>query len=182
VLIPPKYQAVTKILVKRERVDPVVTSQRSDPMQVKEDVGEEELNSEIELIESDDVLRQTVIAKWLAAPQVDAVVPGIRPSEDEQISKAVMRLKADLHVDLLKKSTIISLTYTSSNPKFAVKVLETLSNAYIDKHLAVHRPAGQVKSSSRKPSAIIAIWKRRRASSRRLPASREAWLRNWRGT
>jgi len=65
VLIPPKYQAVTKILVKRERVDPVVTSQRSDPMQVKEDVGEEELNSEIELIESDDVLRQTVIANGL---------------------------------------------------------------------------------------------------------------------
>src|SRR6266852_3077381 len=61
VLIPPKYQGVTKILVKRERVDPVITSQRSDPMQVKEDVGEEELNSEIELIESDDVLRQTVI-------------------------------------------------------------------------------------------------------------------------
>jgi len=145
VLIPPKYQAVTKILVKRERVDPVVTSQRSDPMQVKEDVGEEELNSEIELIESDDVLRQTVIANGLQRHKSMLSYLGIRPSEDEQISKAVMRLKADLHVDLLKKSTIISLTYTSSNPKFAVKVLETLSNAYIDKHLAVHRPAGQVK-------------------------------------
>ena len=50
--------AATKILVKRERVDPVVTPQRSDNMQVKEDISEEELNSEIELIESDDVLRQ----------------------------------------------------------------------------------------------------------------------------
>ncbi len=145
VLIPPKYQGVTKILVKRERVDPVITSQRSDPMQVKEDVGEEELNSEIELIESDDVLRQTVIANGLQRHKSMLSYLGIHPNEEEQISKAVMRLKADLHVELLKKSTIISLTYTSSSPKLAVKVLETLSNAYIDKHLAVHRPAGQVK-------------------------------------
>jgi len=56
---------VTKILVKRERCRPGrhFATQRS--MQVKEDVGEEELNSEIELIESDDVLRQTVIANGL---------------------------------------------------------------------------------------------------------------------
>jgi uncharacterized protein involved in exopolysaccharide biosynthesis len=145
VLIPPKYQAITKILVKRERVDPVVTSQRSDPMQVKEDVGEEELNSEIELIGSDDVLRQTVIANGLHKHKSMLSYVGIHPSEEEKISKAVLRLKADLHVELLKKSTIISLTYSSSNPKLAVKVLESLSNAYIDKHLAVHRPAGQVK-------------------------------------
>src|SRR3974390_1113479 len=56
-MIPPKYQAVTKILVKRERIDPVVTPQRSDSMQVKEDISEEELNSEIELMMSDDALR-----------------------------------------------------------------------------------------------------------------------------
>jgi succinoglycan biosynthesis transport protein ExoP len=144
-LIPPKYQAVTKILVKRERVDPVVTPQRSDTMQVREDISEEEMNSEIELIESDDVLRQTVIGCGLQQHKSLLSRIGFRPSEDEKISKAIMRLKADLHVELLKKSNIISLTYSSSDPKQAARVLTVLSNAYIDQHLAVHRPAGQVK-------------------------------------
>jgi uncharacterized protein involved in exopolysaccharide biosynthesis len=144
-LLPPKYQAVTKILVKRERVDPVVTPQRSDNLQVKEDISEEELNSEIELIGSDDVLRQTVLTCGLQKHKSLLSYIGINRSEDEKISKAIMRLKADLHVELLKKSNIISLTYSSSDPKAAAHVLDVLSNAYIDQHLAVHRPAGQVK-------------------------------------
>ena len=144
-MMPPKYQAVTKILVKRERVDPVVTPQRSDNMQVKEDISEEELNSEIELIESDDVLRQTVMTCGLQQRKSMLSYIGIKRSEEEKISKAILRLKADLHVELLKKSNIISLSYSSSNPKAAAHVLDVLSNAYIDQHLAVHRPAGQVK-------------------------------------
>jgi uncharacterized protein involved in exopolysaccharide biosynthesis len=144
-MMPPKYQAVTKILVKRERVDPVVTPQRSDNMQVKEDISEEELNSEIELIESDDVLRQTVLTCGLQQRKSMLAYIGIKRSEEEKVSKAIIHLKADLHVELLKKSNIISLSYTSANPKLAAHVLEVLSNAYIDQHLAVHRPVGQVK-------------------------------------
>jgi len=143
--LPPKYQAVTKILVKRERVDPVVTPQRVDNLQVKEDISEEELNSEIELIESDDVLRQTVLTCGLQQRKSLLSYIGIKRSEDEKISKAILRLKADLHVELLKKSNIISLSYSASDPKAAAHVLDVLSNAYIDQHLAVHRPAGQVK-------------------------------------
>jgi uncharacterized protein involved in exopolysaccharide biosynthesis len=144
-MIPPKYQAVTKILVKRERIDPVVTPQKSDNMQVKEDISEEELNSEIELMMSDDVLRQTVLTCGLQQHKSTLSYIGIKQSEDEKVSKAIIHLKADLHVELLKKSDVISLTYTSSNPKLAARVLDVLSVAYIDKHLAVHRPAGQVK-------------------------------------
>ena len=144
-MLPPKYQAVTKILVKRERVDPVVTPQRSDNLQVKEDISEEELNSEIELIESDDVLRQTVLDVRTAAAQVDAGVHRHQAERGREDFESDLRLKADLHVELLKKSNIISLSYSSSDPKAAAHVLDVLSNAYIDQHLAVHRPAGQVK-------------------------------------
>ena len=43
------YQAHMKILVKRERVDPVVTAQSSTIAQASTPVSEEELNSEAEL-------------------------------------------------------------------------------------------------------------------------------------
>src|SRR5215472_10385523 len=61
-VVPPDYQSVTKILVKRERVDPVVSSEKTNPVMVQNSVSEEELNSEVELILSNDVLRETVTA------------------------------------------------------------------------------------------------------------------------
>src|ERR1700730_12855808 len=59
--LPARYRAETKLLVKRERLDPVVSPEQNAPMMFKDTVSEEELNSEVELIESDDVLRKVVV-------------------------------------------------------------------------------------------------------------------------
>ena len=60
-LVPPTYESKSQILVKRERVDPVVSAEKNNPLQVREDVTEEEINSEAELITSEDVLRKAVM-------------------------------------------------------------------------------------------------------------------------
>jgi uncharacterized protein involved in exopolysaccharide biosynthesis len=65
IFMPTSYQAHTKILVKRERVDPVISPGQSAPVMVKDEVTEEELNSEVELLESDDVLGQVAMASGL---------------------------------------------------------------------------------------------------------------------
>src|SRR3984885_16307936 len=65
ILMPTSYQAHTKILVKRERVDPVISPGENAPVMVKDEVTEEELNSEVELLESDDVLSQVAMASGL---------------------------------------------------------------------------------------------------------------------
>jgi len=59
-LLTPKYRAETEILVKRERVDPVVSAELTQPLTIQADVQEEEMNSEVEIIKSDDVLRKVV--------------------------------------------------------------------------------------------------------------------------
>src|SRR5580692_634854 len=64
VLLPRKYEAEMKILVNRERVDAVVTP---DPDNVNGPgivpaVSEEDLNSEVELIKSRDLLERVAIA------------------------------------------------------------------------------------------------------------------------
>ena len=63
-LLPRKYEAEMKILVNRERVDAVVTP---DPDNVNGPgivpaVSEEDLNSEVELIKSRDLLERVVLA------------------------------------------------------------------------------------------------------------------------
>src|SRR5580693_3543424 len=55
VLLTPEYRAETKILVRRQRVDGVVTADPNQPMAIQTSMAEEEMNSEVELIKSDDV-------------------------------------------------------------------------------------------------------------------------------
>src|SRR6185369_16671357 len=57
----PKYESRMKVLVKRERVDPIVSPDQSTQVQVQNVVSEEEMNSEAELMKSDDVLRKVVL-------------------------------------------------------------------------------------------------------------------------
>ena len=143
-VLPASYRAETNILVKKERVDPVVSPQQSAPMMLKDSVSEEELNSEVELIGSEDVLRKVVLDCGL--DQRKSLLSRIFGQSDEtRTAKAVRRLRAELNIEAVKKSNMISVSYESQNPKLAAKVLDTLNAAYIQKHLEVHHPTGQAK-------------------------------------
>jgi uncharacterized protein involved in exopolysaccharide biosynthesis len=143
IFIPAKYRAETKLLVKRERVDPVVTAEQQAPLMFHDTVGEEEINSELELITSQDVLR-TVVAtcgldkkKWIS----NITHPG--ETQQNRTDRAVLNLRSDLQIEVIKKTNIISIAYESSKPAVAQKVLATLDQAYLEKHLEVHHPPGQ---------------------------------------
>jgi uncharacterized protein involved in exopolysaccharide biosynthesis len=144
IVSPASYQAHTKLLVKRERVDPVITPGQDAPMVRHDDVTEEELNSEVELLESDDVLRQVVTATGLNAHHSLFSFLG-KPDEEARVAKATARLRAALTVDAVKKSNLISITYSSSDPKLCARVLNKLNETYIEKNTEVHRPQGQYK-------------------------------------
>jgi uncharacterized protein involved in exopolysaccharide biosynthesis len=144
-LMPTTYQAHTKILVKRERVDPVVSPGESAPVMVKEEVTEDELNSEVELLESDDVMQQVAVASGLN--KRTSLLGKILGREDEagKTAKAAKRLRGSLVVEPIKKTNLINITYSSGDPQQAALVLKNLNDAYIKKHAEVNRPAGQFK-------------------------------------
>jgi len=133
----PKYRAEMKILVRRERVDPVVTSQSNSLQFAREEVTEAELNSEVELLNSSDLLRKAVLATGLHNQE--------HGEQEVRIAKAIRRLGKDLHIEPLRKTNVISVTYESSDPELASKVLNTLASLYTEKHLEVHRPSGEFK-------------------------------------
>jgi uncharacterized protein involved in exopolysaccharide biosynthesis len=145
ILMPTSYQAHTKILIKRERVDPVISPGQSAPVMVKDEVTEEELNSEVELLESDEVLRQVAVASGLN--RRTSLLGRLIGREDEagKIAKAAQRLRGGLVVEPMKKTNLINITYSSSNPQQAALVLKNLNEAYIRKHAEVNRPQGQFK-------------------------------------
>lgn len=67
-LLSPSYQAEMKVLVRRGRVAPPMTPQPTALSEFSRvDVTEEELNSEVELLRDEDILRRVVLATGLAA-------------------------------------------------------------------------------------------------------------------
>jgi len=101
-VVPPKYESITKILVKRERVDPVVSSEKTNPVMVQGSVSEEELNSEVELILSNDVLRKTVMDTGLNNRKQFLNFWPFKHSPEKQLALTVSHLKGDLKVEPLK--------------------------------------------------------------------------------
>src|SRR5579862_1021368 len=144
-VVPPTYESKSEILVKRERVDPVVSAEKNSPLQVREDVTEEEINSEANLITSGDVLRKAVVDSGLQNKKGFLSFIDLGSNQDARIAKAVDRLRSHLVVEPIKKTNDIELTYSAHDPKFAALVLNNLVNAYVEKHVAIHRPAGQLE-------------------------------------
>lgn len=142
VLQPPQYRASTKFLVGEGRVDPVVTTEANVINQVKP-VTEEDLNSEIELLQSPDVLRQVVIACGLDSRKGRLDWLFGTPNQDRRIARAIDHLAKDLKVEAVKKSDLIEVNYVSRDPQLSAQVLRVLADAYMQKHVAVHSPPGQ---------------------------------------
>jgi len=139
----PSYKAEMKILVRRERVDPVVTSQPNSPPQVvQQEITESELNSEAELLNSQDLLRKVVIANSLQSKSSWAT-SFAKSSEEVRIAKALRRLGRTLKAEPLRKTNMISVSFESSDPVLSARVLNSLAGFYLEKHLQVHRSIGE---------------------------------------
>lgn len=138
----PKYEARMKIVALRQRSDDMVTPSANAPSQFSNDqVSEEDLNSEVELLNSDDLLRKVVLTTGLdrqgrlSANGENAV----------NVAKAVRKLGKDLKIEPLRKTNVISVSYQARDPRLAEEVLKALAAAYTEKHLEVHRPFGEFK-------------------------------------
>ena len=142
----PSYKAEMKILVRHGRVDPVVTSQSNAPQQMlQEEITDSELNSEVELLHSPDVLRKVVVANNLQTRWRSWLPSFGKHNEEVEIAKAVRTLAKQLKAEPLRKTSMISVSLESSDPDLAAHVLNSLGSLYLDKHLQVHRPTGEFK-------------------------------------
>jgi len=138
---PRVYEAEMKVLVNRERADSVMTPDAQSGQRLPNEVTESELYVEVELIRSREVLERVVKSigvDTLIAPEMAQKAQ----RADARLAAAVAALRRDLSVDLVRKTTLIRIAYRSKDPQLAARLLSTLSTVYLEKHLAVHRPAG----------------------------------------
>ena len=150
-VLPKQYEAQMKILVRHERADSVVSAERETPRQTQTEVTEGELESEAELLKSKDLLAKVVIAcnldkerdfSFRTSSRQCASEATSGQRDDVKVAQAVLALENKLKVEPIKLTNLISVTYRASDPHQAAYVLNTLSNFYLEKHLAMHRVSG----------------------------------------
>ena len=139
VAVSARYESHFKVLLRRGRYDPVVSSQPASPMDfTRPDITEEELNSEVELLRDEDLLKQVVKMAQL----VPADTPDLeRPAE---IEHAVRKLARRLDVDALKKSNLIQVSYKDTSPERGARILSALATLYVQRHANLQRPPGEI--------------------------------------
>lgn len=130
------YNAQMKFLVRRGRTDPILAPTVSQTSLLRGEVSDEELNSEVELLRDDEILETVVRNSGLANP-------GAFRDEDEatRVARAAQRLRRRLEVASVRRTTLISVAYSSSDPIEAARVLRCLAAAYLQRHARVRRPA-----------------------------------------
>jgi len=135
-LMPKEYESRMKVLVMNKRADMIVSPERADPSSYRTEVNESQINSEIELLTSNSLLRQVVTKCGLERREREQ-------EEPVAIERAVRRLqKGDLKISPVRKADIIQVTYTDPEPQRAVAVLATLAELYLEDHLKVHGAPG----------------------------------------
>ncbi len=148
-LWPATYESEMKILVRKERVDPLVTPGQPPGMMTREGVSEEDINSEIDLLRTDDLLRKVVLAAKLERTQRPPLRAWLLRSgatqEDLKVASAVRTLSANLDIEPSKKSNMIVVRYQERDPRRANEVLRALSKQYIEKHLELRESPGQLE-------------------------------------
>ena len=139
-LMPRQYESRMKVLVKNERADLVVSPDARNGGQPHGDVSETQVNSEIELLTSNDLL-----AKVVRSCRLYEHLGAVQAAGDPQpraFERAVNKLQHDLKITPVRKANIIQISYLAASPELAASVLKELSSSYLDAHLSIHRTAG----------------------------------------
>jgi uncharacterized protein involved in exopolysaccharide biosynthesis len=139
-----KYQANMKILVRRGRAEAPVSAAVNAPLDLtRVGITEEELNSEVELLRDHDVLRKVVEQNGSRGRDWFHVLH-LGEGRVQRVERATRRLAQQLSIQPVKKTNLIAISYKAADAEWAAKLLRCLAAAYMEKHTAVHRPAGEL--------------------------------------
>jgi uncharacterized protein involved in exopolysaccharide biosynthesis len=143
-----------KIFVKNFRADMVVSGASTAQTSPPSEVSEARINTEIELLGSNDLLRQVAIASKLARLES---AKGSAPGDQQQfqLEMAVARLHRDLKISPVRKADIIELNYVANDPHQVITVLTQLASSYLEAHVRIHGSPGTYEFFSKQAEHYV---------------------------
>jgi len=157
VTAPKQYEARMKILVKNFRANMVVSTGTNAQTAPPTEVSEAEINTEIELLNSNDLLRQVAVASDLA--KAETVTKAGGDQGQLKLEMAVARSHRNLKISPVRKANIIEINYTASDPQQVIKVLRQLSATYLEAHVRIHGTPGTYDFFSKQADQYLTVLK-----------------------
>jgi uncharacterized protein involved in exopolysaccharide biosynthesis len=140
-----KYESHMEILVSRERLDPVgTTTNGASQAGPAPALTYREVESDGALVTTRDLLEQVVLANGLQNRHAGILFKFFHPrqTEADRVARAMQALGSQIQVEVAPETNLVKVTYSSSDPAQSYGVLKSLSNIYLAKHEAIHRPPG----------------------------------------
>jgi uncharacterized protein involved in exopolysaccharide biosynthesis len=137
VLMPRQYVSEMKFLVQNARGNVVVTPERTNAQNVASDVTETQVNSELEILRSHDVLDPVADPGWEKVPVSQRTPELIREHEG-----LLAGFDKKLETEPVRKTNVIDVRYRASTPDEANNSLQRLSQVYLEHHRRMQRPTG----------------------------------------
>ena len=139
-LRPRQYRSEMDILVQNTRADDQITPGRVNGVITINGVTEEQINSEIQMLQSRSLANLVVDPQWDTRP-----IGKLTPAQYKSHDKEVDRFEKHLTVEMVRKSNIIHVAYIDSDPKKANETLSRLLAAFLAKQREIAQPAGTAK-------------------------------------
>jgi len=137
-LAKPVYGSSMQILVQNTRSTTVIGAGAGEaPGIVNPDMLESEVNSEVELLQANDLIEGLVRYR-------DKELLGIDPPPEGSVEMArqVQAVRRAIEVSPIRKTNMIEVNFTDKSPVTAQKSLEWLSTHFLNKQAELRRPAG----------------------------------------
>jgi len=174
-----KYGSEMVLMVQNARGHQVVTAEPTSAAPPESDVTEEQLNSQVEVLQSKDVLDEVISPGWNKIPIQQRSL-----SEINQHEGSVAYLAKHLEILPTKKSHVISVRLKEQDPHIATDTLNRLLSAFMAKQRGLQRPTGTAKFfadeaakyKNQWDAALTKLSEFQQQQAITSPTDKEAWL------
>lgn len=148
------YSSETEFLLENNRSNAVITADRNSPNAV-ETITEQQVNSELEILGSDDVVGAVADPGWQRLKPSQRVGEALKAHE-----KLLADFRKNLKIEPPRKSNIITVRYTALTPEDATRTLTQFSNAYLLQRRLLSRPSGTSTFFDAEADRYRSIWQK----------------------
>lgn len=174
-----KYGSEMVLLIQNARAPQQITAEPTAAMPPPSDVTDEQLNSQAQVLQSQDVLDEVVSPGWSKTPVEDR-----NTAEVNEHEAATNFLYKHLEITPTKKTHLITVDLREHDPRVATDTLNSLLRVFLAKQHELTRPRGAAKFFAEEAEKYKAQWA---AAQQKLsdyqqqqalttPTDKETWL------
>ena len=148
-----KYTSMMSLMVQNARSEAVISAGRQEALASTQEASDEELGSEVQLIQSADVLDEVADPGWSQTPSDKHSAPALQKHE-----QAVTALRNNLIVAPVKLSHVFTVQLTTRSPYDSNHQLNRMLDAFLSEKRTISHPTGASQMFAQQADMYRSRW------------------------